>query len=339
MILMKHRMKRLASIFSASILATAALWAAPQVTVTATIDSVEVMQGRLRVVDVEVVQPVGTRSQWLLVGDENEPLQHAELAPGIEVNSFSAIDTTSLGNGIEQLRRQFLIQPWDSGEYVIPGIALTVGADTFRSKQLALKVMVADVDTMTTIHPMTGTVSIAPHFWDWVPQWIVDYWWALLVGLLIIIGTAVGIYLYKKGGLRKAIRKAPAPVPPYQLAMEQLQVLGQRQLCERGMEKEYYTELTEILRQYLEGRFGINAMEMTTPQIKAAVRATTSAAEASALMNDVLEVADYVKFARLRPLPEDNIRAMRQAVKFVEDTKPVEVAPEAENTEKKEAKS
>ena len=112
-------------------------------------------------------------------------------------------------------------------------------------------------------------------------------------------------------------------------------MLKQRQLCEKGQEKTYYTELTEILRQYLEGRFGINAMEMTTPQIKRAVRATVPAEAAPGLMNEVLEMADYVKFAKMRPLPEDNVRAFEQAIKFVENTRP---APEQDNQGKEAEK-
>jgi hypothetical protein len=63
-------------------------------------------------------------------------------------------------------------------------------------------------------------------------------------------------------------------------------------------------------------------MEMTTPQIKRAVYATIPAKTASKLMGEILEMADYVKFARMRPLPEDNMRAFTQAMQFVESTKP-----------------
>lgn len=306
-----------------------------QVQVTATIDSVDVLQGTLRRVDVEVVQPESASLKWLTDRDENSK-SHApvELISGVEVNSSSPVDTVNLGSGRIQLSRTLLIQPWDSGEFVIPGIALTAGTDTFRSSPLAIKVYTADVDTMTTIHSWGPAVSQPRGFFDWVPDWIADYWWAYVIGLVLIAGGIAAYILKRKGGLREALKPVVKPIPPYEKAIQQLEVLKQRQLCEKGQEKTYYTELTEILRQYLEGRFGINAMEMTTPQIKRAVRATVSADAAPGLMNEVLEMADYVKFAKLRPLPEDNVRAFNQAMTFVENTRPV-----AETTaEGKEAK-
>jgi hypothetical protein len=125
-------------------------------------------------------------------------------------------------------------------------------------------------------------------------------------------------------------------VPPYERAIAELETLRTRQLCERGQEREFYTELTEILREYLEGRFGINAMEMTTTQIKTAVRSNSTTAASGTLMNDVLEMADFVKFAKMRPLPEDNVRSYAQALNFVENTKPVEEPKQEAAADKKE---
>ncbi len=328
-------MNRLKQIF-VGLMALTSLGAAAQVKVTAKIDSVDVIQGALRRVDVEVVQPEQLSLRWLTdrPADAN-PMEPIELIPGVEVNSASAVDTVNLGSGRLQLNRTLLIQPWDSGEFVIPGIALVAGADTFRSSQLVIKVFTADIDTMTTIHTWGPAVAQPRGFFDWVPDWIADYWWAYLIGLLLIGGAVAAYIINRKGGFREALKAPAKPIPPYEKAMEQLAVLKQRQLCEKGQEKTYYTELTEILRQYLEGRFGINAMEMTTPQIKRAVRATVPAEAAPGLMNEVLEMADYVKFAKMRPLPEDNVRAFEQAIKFVENTRP---APEAEQKGKEAEK-
>lgn len=319
-------MRKLSLILPALFL-TLGTQAAPQVKVAAAMDSVAVMQGALRKVDVEVTLPAGVSAQWLT--DPRTPEQKVvELAPGIEVNYASKIDTTALGGDRLQLRRTLLIQPWDSGEYLIDGIALVAGGDTFRSNALALKVFPADIDTMTTIHSWMPEATQPRHFWDWVPDWLYNWWWAILLGLLAIAGGIAWYILYRKGGLSKVLAKEPEPVPPYEQAISQLHILHDRQLCEKGREKEYYTELTEILREYLQGRFGINAMEMTTTQIKRAVYATVSEKSASKMMNDILEMADYVKFAKLRPLPEDNERAFRQAMNFVEDTKPEPPAAE-----------
>ena len=314
-------MKKL-SLIASLLLLTAPVYG-QTVQVVAQIDSVDVLQGCLRQIDVKVSQPEGMKARWLIEREDGK-VEGVEIAPGVEVNSSSKVDTASLGNGRIELNRTIMVQPWDSGEVVIPGIALVAGTDTFRSKPIALKVYTADVDTMTTIHTWGPPVTIKKHFWDWVPDWLYDYWWAILIGLLVIAGGVVAYIINRKGGLKKVMKSEAKPLPPYERAMSELQVLKSRQLCEKGMEKEYYTDLTEILRQYLEGRFGINAMEMTSTQIKRAVNATLPVKEDSKLMNEVLEMADYVKFARMRPLPEDNVRAFNQAMNFVEHTKPVE---------------
>ncbi len=323
-------MKKLLALTAFAAISGAA-WAGP-VQVSATVDSVDVMQGALRKVDLEVVQPRALVARWL-----TDPVDSAhrivEIQPGVEINWSSPVDTTDLGNDRLQLRRTVLVQPWDSGEVVINNLAIVSGIDTFRSNPIVLKVYTADVDTMTTVHDMMPYAVQKRHFWDWVPDWLYNYWWACLLGLLAIAGGVAAYIIRRKGGLGQMLATPAKPVPPYEKAITQLNILRTRQLCEKGREKEYYTELTEILRQYLEGRFGINAMEMTTPQIKRAVYATVPEKSASAMMNEILEMADYVKFARLRPLPEDNARAFSQAMQFVENTKPQPV----EETDGKEA--
>lgn len=116
-------------------------------------------------------------------------------------------------------------------------------------------------------------------------------------------------------------------VPPYELAMHRLGQLRERRLAESGHEKEYYTELTDILRQYLEGRFGINAMEMTSREIMDRLY-DSDVKDKRDYVRQILHVADFVKFAKVRPLPADNIAAFDNAVRFVEETKPVPVAEE-----------
>ncbi|MDE7396247.1 MAG: cell wall anchor protein, partial [Muribaculum sp.] len=124
-------------------------------------------------------------------------------------------------------------------------------------------------------------------------------------------------------------------LPPYELAVKQLNELKSEKLCENSREKEYYTRLTDILRIYLETRFGINAMEMTSTQIMRSVRSHDTTKPSAALMKQILEIADFVKFAKVRPLPDDNVKSFNQALQFVEATRP---EPEtAESTDSTDA--
>lgn len=323
-------MKFLKTILLPAIMSTAVITSAPaaaaggdDVKITAKIDSVQTLQGLLRRIDVEVIQPEGVSLEWNAVTPGNDGKTIVELYPGIEISKRAAIDSTRLGNGRLQLRSHMLVQPWDSGEFVIPGIPLYSGLDTFRSNQIALKVIPADTDTMTSINKaLMPTIEQDRHFWDWVPDWLYFYWWVYLIALLAIGGAITAYIIYVRNRTKAAAEPLEPAIPPYDKAMIRLEDLKQSKLYENGDSKLYFTTLTDILREYLEGRFGIYAMEMTTPQIKRAVYATVSEKTASKMMNEILEMADFVKFAKMRPLTEENLRAFNQAMQFVENTKP-----------------
>ena len=117
------------------------------------------------------------------------------------------------------------------------------------------------------------------------------------------------------------LKKKPEPTP-YEVAMSRLKELKAKNLWEQGMEKEYFTDLTEILRVYLDRRFGINAMEMTSREIMDNHLYQSDVRDKRDYVRQILSVADFVKFAKVRPLPADNIAAFENAVKFVEETKP-----------------
>ena len=120
-------------------------------------------------------------------------------------------------------------------------------------------------------------------------------------------------------------------VPPYDRAIQALHELKDSKLWQQGQEKAYYTTLTEILREYIDERFHINAMEMTSSQIIETLHRNEETKAVNRQLRDILEMADFVKFAKMRPLPDDNEQVMRYAETFVEETKPDEKAPESEN--------
>ncbi|MDE7388020.1 MAG: hypothetical protein K2M97_02065, partial [Muribaculaceae bacterium] len=227
------------AIISAAMMLLGPAASAQQVSVTARIDSVEAMQGGLRLVELQVIQPDDLSGIWAIdhIGRQDSKIP-PEIAPGVELHTKGTPDTTRLGNGRVQIDRQILVQPFDSGDVIIPGFEFIAGADTFRSNSLALKVYTADVDTMTTVHPMLSTVSAPRHFWDWVPDWIADYWWIYVLCIVAVGASIGGWWFYRRGGLRSFTKAAPAPIPPYEKAISALERLRNRKLCAKGQEKE-----------------------------------------------------------------------------------------------------
>lgn len=290
--------------------------AAAPVSVKASLDSAYILMGKQTVLNLEIVQDRGT--QGAFINNNGDTLTRE-----VEVIRALKPDTTDLGNNREEIKRELVIQSFDSGLYTIPPFVYVAGKGTFTSNALALKVIPVPVDSMATIHDYAGVVKPNTRIWDYLPDFIVDYWWIFIIVLLCAAGIFVWMR-YIKG--KKAIPLVPKkkPVPPYELAMQQLIRLKSEKLCENGHEKEYYTRLTEILRIYLDKRFGINAMEMTSTQIMHHLQSNDDTRTSAPVMKQILEMADFVKFAKVRPLPDDNQKAFNNAVTFVENTKPVE---------------
>ena len=140
---------------------------------------------------------------------------------------------------------------------------------------------------------------------------------------------AVYVLLLKRGrGLLAALR-GPAD-PPHVAAIKQLEKLHTQKLWQSGKSKQYYTGLTDILREYLAGRYNFQAMEMTSAEIIARIRELSVEERASKRLGSLLEVADFVKFAKYEPDAVQNEDAYQDAYYFVEETKqlPPELQPQ-----------
>lgn len=153
----------------------------------------------------------------------------------------------------------------------------------------------------------------------------------LLFGLIaaLLIAVAVYVLLLKRGrGLLAALR-GPAD-PPHVAAIKQLEKLHTQKLWQSGKSKQYYTGLTDILREYLAGRYNFQAMEMTSAEIIARIRELSVEERASKRLGSLLEVADFVKFAKYEPDAVQNEDAYQDAYYFVEETKqlPPELQPQ-----------
>ena len=157
---------------------------------------------------------------------------------------------------------------------------------------------------------------------DSIPDWVIDYWKIWLIVIVVILSLITIYILYRKN---KKISHAKVVIPPYELAMQKLLRLKSQRLCENGHEKEYYTLLIDILREYLDGRFGINAIEMTTTQILKALDSNIEVADKKDRLKEVLDIADFVKFAKVLPTSDENVKAFNDVESFVELTKPIQV--------------
>lgn len=287
--------------------------------VRAKLDSVVMIMGKMGELHLSVDQDKGAKGAFPILSQLRENGTIGLCGDSVELRAPSKIDTVEK-NGRLNINYNIPIQSFDSGYYQLPEFAFVIGKDTTFSNSVALKIVPVVVDDNSPIDDYANIADPEDEsVFDAVPDWMINYWWALLIAALAI---ASFIYLwikYKKEG--HILPKKPEPTP-YEKAIASLRELKEKKLWEQGMEKEYFTDLTDILRAYLHGRFGINAMEMTSREILGSLKNVEEAKEQRKYIRQIVNIADFVKFAKVRPLPEDNIAAFDNAMQFVKETKP-----------------
>jgi len=294
-----------------------------QTVIKATIDSTSILIGEQTKIHLEIAADKGKPLQVPMISDT--------LMTGVEVLNISKIDTTDIGNNRVQMKYDYLITAFDSAVYLLPPFQAISGADTAYSNELALKVSTLPVDTASKQFYDIKGIRRPSFVWT-------DYLPFVLLILSILAVVALAIYIIYRLINKKSLvpfKKEEPYVPPHIRAIRELDVIREEKLWQAGKIKEYHSEITDTLRKYIAGRFGIGAMEMTSGEILDDIRNYKEADGASDNLKQILILADFVKFAKYRPLPDENEVSMKNAYSFVDDTKPVELPPE-EKKEKEE---
>ena len=158
--------------------------------------------------------------------------------------------------------------------------------------------------------------------------------WGLLIALLVALAIyGLHRYLEARGRHLKDLFKPAPPEPPHVVAIKALEALHHQKLWQNNKHKLYYSTLTDILRTYIAGRWEVGAMEMTSDEIITAMRQEELPEKARMDLTSVLMDADLVKFAKFTPEAEQNESDYTKVYYFVEETKPIEVNPEAEEND------
>ena len=237
---------------------------------------------------------------------------------GFEVISASPIDSSLRGGQVEEIQ-ELILTTFDSGMYQIPALPIlyTQAGDTFRleTDPYLIQVHGIAVDTAQAIKPIK-TLLDAPLTFREVLPW-------LLVGVvaLLIIGGLLYWFVFRKKPEPVLTGPPPPQIPPHEVAMRKLAKLEQKKLWQEGSIKAYYVELTEILREYLEGRYHVPALESTTDEIIAGLNSKDIPAHQFNQLKDLLVRADFTKFAKLRPGPSENMAGMEVARTFIKETR------------------
>ena len=324
-------------------LATAGTLWAQQPTVSVKMDSTYVTFGCPMTFHLEAVVPEGQQ----ILFPQNVLQQGGIVAYDdsaqylLELDDFEAprVDTVKTEGGLTTLHEDITVFAFDSATLYIPPFEfVTSVGDTLRTNSLALKVFMPFEEIEVDPQKFAGFKDVED------PEFVLlDYIWYFLWPLIILAVLVAAWFGWKYYQRHKA--NAPVvvvkekPVPAHIVAMQALEALSDKKLWQNGRDKQYHTELTDILRQYIERRFEVPAMEKTSEEILDELYELAESQKASlANLKQILSIADLVKFAKYQPLADENQLSFMNAKMFVEQTKKIEIEePVASEDDESEA--
>lgn len=284
-----------------------------QVNAEAWLDTNAILVGDQVNLYLRITQPKDIRVKWPVLNDT--------ITGDIEILEKKITDTTLIKDKEwMEITRAYKVTSFDSGyyaippfqfEYLLPGDSIPEVAET---GAMLLEVKTVPVDLAENIKDIKDPLAAPFTFREALP-WI--------IGLVLLLAAVYLIYYF----LKKRKKAEPllgfvreSRVPPHVAAMEALEQLKRKKLWQNSKYKEYYSELTEIGRLYIERQFGLPALESTTGDIVRDISNTGVNESARYKLEETLVLADLVKFAKEEPAPLENDKCLNNIVDFIRES-------------------
>ncbi len=305
------------------------------IVVSASIDSTMLMLGDQTDMHLQVTQEKDEKVEWPVFGET--------LQEGLEIVDRTIVDTTTLPDGRLQLNQYLTLTSFQDSLFSINPVAFASGEDTFFTEAMALNVIQPfEVDTTLAITDIKD-IEKAPIWWWGIIRWI------LLALLLVALG--VGIYYLvqwyrKRQQPEEEIIEPELLRPAEEVALEKLDAIKEAKIWKDGKVKEYQTDLTDVVREYIGRRFDVQSTEKTSDETLREMenilvkgqggKVPCTKEDGKALyerLKKMLQTADLVKFAKWHTTPDENESALNTAYDFVKETTPVEQPDEQKENE------
>lgn len=244
------------------------------------------------------------------------------LTKNIEVVEFGNIDTTFDEEDITKklLTQRLIITCWDSGYYVIPPFTFEIGGKAYKTNPLILTVKDVKITEEQDIKDIKSILEVPFSLSDWVLSNKTPIGLIFLVIALLIIAILL-FKKYKNRPIKEEVVVVPKEAADL-LATRKLSELFDRKLWQGGQIKAYYSELSFILREYLENRYLFHALELTTDETITLINnGLISEKQTIKKLESILILADMAKFAKQKPVGSENDDAYKNALLFVSLTK------------------
>ncbi len=297
---------------------------AQQINATATVDTNAIVIGNQFLLNLTITHPKNVTPDWPAVPDTFSLLEVVQRSP---------IDTVVSSDANTITRRQkIIITSFDTGYHVIPPFVFNykLKGDTSllsaATKAMLITVNTVPVDTTRAIKDLKGQIAIPFSWMDVLPY---------LIGVLVLALIIFLVYRYFKN--RKSTVKVPEIVipkrPAHEIALEALKELDEAKQWQNGNYKGYHTQISDILRTFIQNRWGLPAMEMTTDEILQIRLIANQNREVLEKLKYTLELSDLVKFAKTIPVVYENEQSLKNSFDFVHENKQLQEVKEVKEGE------
>lgn len=298
---------------------------AQDVKVSAKLDKTTIALGDQTILRLSVIAPVKSIVTFPMLTDT--------ITSKIQIVESGTSDTLVDANNpsLQTLNRTYTITSFEAGLHMIPGFTFKTKDGELKTEALPLEVSAVQVDTTKAIFDIKQPLAVSYSFFDWLRD---NWYW--LAGAVVMLGLLVYLvyYLKKRKVIVPEVQQPKKPELPLHVeTLNKLNSLKERKIWELDRVKEYHVELTDILREYLEKRYGINAPEQTSDEIFESTRNLEIDEQSRGKLRQVLVLADLVKFAKASPNASDNERSIENAIDFVTGTTETVVTTEKNTTD------
>lgn len=238
---------------------------------------------------------------------------------GFEIREYNDLEPVEIDNIIER-KVEYIIAAYDTGTYSIPPTGvLYMASDSVQS------VLMTDGVTIRVESILSGDMEDIIEIKD--PIELARNWKTIIIlsvaGLFLVVFGVLGYLYYRQKKLGKSLfeRKKEPEIPAHEEALASLNKLKGSSLLSEGNIKEYYVQLSDIVRLYLQKRYFKPVMEMTTTQSKAALAEENIGEEALPIIELFLDDCDLVKFAKFLPVETAHEEVLQSGFDIVNQTK------------------
>ncbi len=254
------------------------------------------------------------------------------VVPGVELIGDFKVDTVDRKKDFSMVETRAVVTSFDSGSYVLPPLVVYFcrdgqGVDTMQLPEVPLEVTTVPIDTTTyQMYDIRPQFRYPVTFKELVP-------WILLLAALVAVVILTVHFALKRKKTGMVFGKPDPKDPPHIVALRSLDRIRGEKLWQKGNQKQYYTEITDTLRVYIEQRFGIKTIERTSNEILVDLSVKDLALSDYEALKELFGTADLVKFAKYSATEAENENAVPVAVRFVNDTFMQELEADGKATE------